>query len=176
MTAGAYQGPTGTRRPQGLSFSAVTEQDWEFLCRVYVESREDELAQVSWSEEAKMHFLREQFSLQRQHYASHYQGAELSVVRMHGQPVGRVYLFRGPRDLRLMEIAVTKAWRRRGLCRAMLLELLDESDARGVQVSLHVEPLNPIVPFYRSLGFVEAEDRGAYVYMTRQPQSAIAAG
>jgi ribosomal protein S18 acetylase RimI-like enzyme len=171
---GAFRGPAGAHRPEGLSFTAVTDQDWEFLCQVYVESREDELAPVPWPDAAKRHFLTEQFGLQRQHYATHYQGAELSVVRMHGQPVGRVYLFRGPADLRLMEVAVTKAWRRRGLCRAMLLELVDESDQRGIQVSLHVEPLNPIVPFYRSLGFTDTEDRGAYTYMVRPARHALA--
>lgn len=158
-----------------LSFTSVGSDDWPFLARVYADSRAEELAPVPWPEQAKADFLRQQFELQKLHYDTHYQGASMWVVRWEGEPVGRVYVFRGATDIRLMEVAVLRSWRRRGIGRAILTELVAESDRRGIPLSLHVEPLNPIVPFYRALGFAQVEDRGAYVFMRRLPVAPDAA-
>lgn len=156
-------------RPGPLSFTAVGSDDWRFLAQVYADSRAEELAPVPWPDEAKADFLRQQFELQRLHYDTHYQGASLWVVRWDSEPVGRVYVFRGASDIRLMEVAVLRSWRRRGIARSILAELVHESDRHGIPMSLHVEPLNPIVPFYQSLGFAQVEDRGAYIFMRRMP-------
>lgn len=160
-------------RPPGLDFRAVTDADWPLLARVYAESRAEELAPVPWPQAAKDAFLAQQFEFQRRHYATHYAGADLWVVQLHGEPIGRVYVYRSATELRLMEIALLAAWRGRGLGRAMLEELLDEADRSTRAVTLHVEPNNPVLRLYQRLGFSTVEQRGAYLYMHRPARAAV---
>lgn len=167
MTARAYLQQGHPARPEGLSFSPVGEDDWPLLARVYADSRASELAPVPWPQEQKDEFLRQQFEAQRLHYDTHYVGADLCVVRWHDQPIGRVYVYRSPSELRLMDIAILQPFRGQGLGRAMINELLDEADQCGLAVSLHVEHQNPVRRLYEQLGFEWVEDRGAYVFLRR---------
>lgn len=161
-------------RPAGLAFSTVTDADWPFLANVYADSRAEELAQVPWPEESKAAFLRQQFEAQRLHYSTHYAGADLHVVHWQEQPAGRVYVYRGGSELRLMDIAILRTFRGQGLARAMLTELLEEADAAGLQLSLHVEHENPVRRLYQRLGFEVKEERGAYVFMCRPARAQAA--
>lgn len=166
----AFAAASHPTRPSGLAFRPVTEADWPFLGRVYAESRAEELAPAPWPQAVKDAFLAQQFELQKQHYQTHYAGAALWVVCMHAESVGRVYVYRSPSELRLMDIALLTAWRGRGLGRAMLAELLDEADQTGKAVSLHVEPGNAVLRLYRREGFEQVEERGAYLFMRREPR------
>jgi ribosomal protein S18 acetylase RimI-like enzyme len=173
LTDRAFLQDSHRARPVGLSFSVVGEADWPLLAQVYADSRAEELAPVAWPQAQKSAFLTQQFEAQRLHYATHYSGADLSVVRLHGQPIGRVYVYRSASELRLMDIALLTAFRGRGLGSAMLTELLDEADGAGQVVSLHVEHQNPVRRMYDRLGFEWVEERGAYVFLRRPVHSRI---
>lgn len=167
MSALAFLQHGHPARPDGLSFSPVSEDDWPLLAQVYAESRASELAPVPWPQAQKDAFLKQQFEAQRLHYATHYVGADLCVVRLHNEAIGRVYVYRSATELRLMDIALLTAFRGRGLGSAMLSELLDEADGAGLVVSLHVEHQNPVRRLYDRLGFELVEERGAYVFLRR---------
>src|SRR5690348_16787850 len=88
------------------SLRPVTSDDAEFLYRVYASTREEELSAVPWPPEQKEAFLRMQFSAQDKHYRAHYAGATYDVILVDGVPAGRLYVYRTPREIRVMDIAL----------------------------------------------------------------------
>jgi len=156
-------------RPAGLSLRPMADADLPFLSDVYADSRAEELAPVPWPDHTKRDFLQQQFELQHAHYRSHYAGADFQLIEIDGQAAGRLYVFRSPLDIRLMDIALLRAYRRRGIATALLSDLICESEKSGIPISLHVEANNPVMNLYLRLDFSHVEDRGIYQFMRRVP-------
>lgn len=151
----------------------ATEADREFLLSVYASTREEELAQVSWEEGAREAFLEHQFSAQDHHYRTNYPGATFDVIEVEGEPAGRLYVHRGPDEIRIMDIALAPPFRGRGIGTGLLRELMEEAGASGRSLSIHVELNNPARRLYERLGFVPAGEHGVYVLMRwDQPNTA----
>lgn len=157
--------------PPGFLLRRETEDDFEFIIRLYASTRAEELAPVPWPEEAKQAFLRSQCELQHAHYQKHYLGAEFLVLERHSQPVGRIYLHQGTQEIRLMDIAFIPEQRGLGIGTRLLHALLTYAQAHNVTVTLHVEPLNPAQRLYARLGFRLLEERGAYHFLEWRPDS-----
>ena len=147
----------------------VEEADRAFLVNLYGSVREPELARVDWDEATKRSFVEQQFAAQDHHYRTNYPGATLDVVEVEGQPAGRLYVHRGPSDIRIMDIAMAPAFRRRGIGTGLLEELIAEAEGSGRKLSIHVEMENPARALYDRLGFVPAGEHGVYVLMERPP-------
>ena len=161
----AYEG-----RPAGVTFRPITDADHPFLRDLYAGVRAAELAPVAWPEEAKRRFLDEQFALQHQHYLKNYVGADLLLIGKDGAAIGRIYVYRTPAEIRLMDIALIPAERGRGIGSALLHELMDEARTASCQLTLHVEPDNPAQRLYQRLGFTLIEQRGVYDFLGWTPQ------
>jgi GNAT superfamily N-acetyltransferase len=99
-------------------------EDETFLIKLYVSTRETELAQMAWTEAQKADFLRWQFALQKLHYRAHFHDADFCIVEVEGCPIGRLCVHRGAHEIRLMDIALLPAWRRRGIGVALVQALL----------------------------------------------------
>jgi ribosomal protein S18 acetylase RimI-like enzyme len=147
------------------SLRPVTDADREFLIELYAGTREEELAQVAWDDAAKRSFLEQQFTAQDHHYRANYPGATLNVIEVDGVRAGRLYVHRGSDDIRIMDIAIAPAFRRRGVATELLEGLIEEARASGRSVSIHVELQNPARSLYERLGFVPAGEHGIYVLM-----------
>jgi ribosomal protein S18 acetylase RimI-like enzyme len=163
----AFAAPEHSSRQPGIVFRPVLDADLPFLADLYASTREAELAPVPWPDEAKRAFLLDQFNKQHDHYQQHYQGADYWVIERDGEPIGRVYVYRSPGEIRLMDIALLPEQRGRGLGSALLTELLDEADRQAAQITLHVEAENPVKRLYQRLGFVLIEQRGPYDFLSR---------
>src|SRR5688500_328403 len=111
---------------QALSLRPITDDDRDMLYRVYASTREDELAQVAWDDDQKAAFLRMQFDAQYSYYAEHYPKAQFQVILLNGEPVGRLYLDRRAREIRIVDIALLPEYRNRGIGTALLHEILAE--------------------------------------------------
>jgi GNAT superfamily N-acetyltransferase len=144
-------------------------QDAELLFRVYASTRAEELAAVPWDDAAKDGFLRAQFAAQDRWYREHYTGSSFDVVLIDGAPCGRLYVYRGEREIRVVDVALLPEHRGGGVGTALLRDLLDEGDAAGKRVTIHVERFNPALRLYERLGFAVAEDRGVYLLLERLP-------
>jgi ribosomal protein S18 acetylase RimI-like enzyme len=152
---------------------AADVADAEFLYRVYASTRYEELAPTGWSAEQTEAFLRSQFGLQHRHYRLHYPLARFDIVQVRGEPVGRLYVDRGRKDVRILDIALLPEFRRRGRGRSLLEAVLAEAGRRGQSVCLHVERSNPARGLYSRLGFEIVDDRGSvYLEMHWHPRRA----
>lgn len=164
----AFVTPSRWRRP-GVRFRPIDASDREFLAALYASTREEELAVVPWTADAKRAFLRQQFELQHEHYHRHYGSADFLLISRDDVPIGRVYVYRTDLELRLMEIALVPQVRGQGLGAALLHELMDEARATNAQLTLHVEPNNPACRLYERLGFALVENRGVYLFLGWKP-------
>ena len=75
----------------------------------------------------KIAFLDQQASFQQRHYDMAFAGAEHLVVLARGEPIGRFYLDRRSRRLRVVDISLLPEWRGRGLGAALLDMLQQEA-------------------------------------------------
>ena len=163
----AYAAENHSSRLPGITFRPINDADLPFLAELYVSTRTAELAPVPWPEETKRAFLLDQFAKQHDHYQQHYQGADYWLVESQAAPVGRVYVYRSPGEIRLVDIALLPQQRGHGLGTALLAELVDEADRHGARITLHVEADNPVKRLYQRLGFVLIEPRGPYEFLSR---------
>jgi ribosomal protein S18 acetylase RimI-like enzyme len=152
-----------------LRLRPVEDRDRAFLVELYGSTREEELAQVEWDDGTKRAFVEQQFGAQDAHYRANYPGATLDVIEVDGSRAGRLYVHRGPSDIRIMDIALAPPFRGRGIGTALLRGLMDEADASGRKLSIHVEMNNPARSLYNRLGFEPAGEHGVYVLMERLP-------
>ena len=120
---------------------------------------------VAWSDAEKLAFLQQQFDAQHAHWQRHYNDTDWLVVLHGGEPVGRLYLSRWPREHRIVDIAFLPEHRGKGLGTALLQDLLDEAGRAGKSLSIHVEKMNPAMSLYRRLGFVKEAEEGVYDLM-----------
>lgn len=158
-----------------VTLRPITDADLDFLHRLYATTREDELAQVDWTQEQKAAFVSQQFHAQHRYWQENYTNASWDVIELDGTPIGRLYVARWPNDIRIVDIALVPEQRGGGIGTGLLRELLAEGDASGRKVSIHVEIFNPARRLYERLGFVQAGDRGVYLLMERYPAAAQAA-
>lgn len=152
-----------------ISFRPETDQDAEFLYRLYASSREQEMQVVPWTDEQKEEFLRSQFQAQTLHYKKNYTEADYSIILLDGQAAGRLYLHQEPNDIRIMDIIVAPEHRRSGIGTMLLQEILDRARAAGHSVSIHVEQYNPALHLYERLGFRIIDTNGVYNLMEWRP-------
>ncbi|HEX9375501.1 MAG TPA: GNAT family N-acetyltransferase [Actinomycetota bacterium] len=156
----AIQTSTVTLRP-------ARPEDRDFLLAVYASTRAEEMAIVPWTDEQKDAFVRFQFEAQDRHYREHFARASFDVVLVGGDPAGRLYVDRGPAEIRVVDIAILPEFRGAGVGGMLLGELLNEAERTGRKVSIHVERFNRAIGLYRRMGFTPVADAGgdAYVLM-----------
>lgn len=159
---------------RGMGLRRETEQDTEFLRRLYISVRWEELAGVDWTDEAKLAFLGDQFVFQSRHYKRHYSGAAWGIVTDAGTPVGRLYLHQGPADLRIIDISMLPSHRGLGIGSSLIRAVFEQGRAAGTAVSIHVEVFNLAARrLYDRLGFVPGDTGGGvHLRMDWVPPSA----
>ena len=155
--------------PPLVHLRAATLDDTEFLAAVYAATRMEELAVTGWSDEQKAEFCWMQFTAQDSHYRQHYPTAEYSVIEVSGIPVGRLYVDRWSREIRIMDIAILPQHRGNGIATHLLESLQNEAAGTRQSLSIHVERFNPALRFYQRLGFRLTEDKGVYLLMEWTP-------
>jgi ribosomal protein S18 acetylase RimI-like enzyme len=154
----------------------ITPSDLEFLHRLYATTREDELKQVPWPDDAKAAFVRQQFEAQHAWWTEHYPGASFDMVLVGSEPAGRLYVDRWEREIRIVDVAVMPEWRGRGIGERLIRGVLAEGDAAGKPVSIHVEQFNRARRLYERLGFEYRDTAaGVYLLMERRPMMTTSA-
>jgi ribosomal protein S18 acetylase RimI-like enzyme len=146
--------------PGEVTLRPETEDDIPFLLAVYASTRADEMAMAPWTQEQKDQFVQMQFIFQRKHYLENYGGATFDIVMVAGCAAGRLYVFRGPSEIRIIDIALLPQYRGRGIGGELLTGILREARERGLIVSIHVERQNPALRLYQRLGFQLAGEQG----------------
>ncbi len=148
-----------------VTLRPLTPADEPLAFAVYASTREEELAPVPWSREQKEAFLRFQFHAQSTDYRLNYPDAQVDVILMDGEPVGRLYVDRRPDEIRIIDIAVLTAARGRGAGTFLLQNLCEEARRMKQPVTIHVEKNNPALRLYQRLGFRQVEELDLHFLM-----------
>lgn len=152
-------------KSSGLKFRIINQRDMGFLAELYASTRAEEVASTGWGENQTKLFLQQQFDAQHSHYQEQYPDADWLIVIKDRKRIGRLYLVRWPSQHRLIDIALVPDMQGQGLGVAMILDLMDEADAAGKALSLHVEKFNPAKDLYLKMGFETIQDKGVYDLM-----------
>lgn len=167
--------PAHRTTPGPLALRPIQPGDEEALHAIFAATREAERQQLGWSGPEWDAFTRQQFAAQHAQYMRSYANPTFSLV-LHGDSgddvAGRLYVDRTPAEIRIIDIALLPAHRGQGIARRLLQMLVDESDASGAPLGLHVERNNPALAWYARLGFAQQADRDVYLYLQRPPQPA----
>lgn len=148
----------------------MREDEAEISFAIYASTREQELAQVPWSQEQKNAFLRAQFAAQDSYYRQTFPNASYDLIVADSEVLGRLYIDRGPEAFLVIDLALLPAHRRHGLGTTLLERVLAEAGEAGKPVRIHVEQFNPARRLYERLGFEVVEDQGVYLLMESAPQ------
>ena len=152
---------------RSLALRPVSAEDYEDLVQIYAGTRADELAQVTWWDDAqKLAFCRMQYDSQKSEYDERFPAAEYDVILVEGRTVGRLWVGRDDAEIRLLDIALLPEARNRGIGAALLGRLIDESSRTGKRLRHMVFISNEGARrFYERLGFKVFEDVGGYLHM-----------
>jgi len=148
-----------------ISLRPITPEDESFLARLYASTREQELAQINWSDEQKALFCRLQFNAQTTDYQRNYPDASFDIIERDGVAAGRLLVLRSDDAVHVIDIALLPEHRGAGIGTKFLRELQEEAAAAGKKLSIHVEIFNPARRFYERLGFKQVEEKGVYLLM-----------
>ncbi len=148
----------------------ITDDDLPFLCQVYSSARAAELSAITWSDEEKAAFLRQQFAGQHRYYREHYADSQFMVILRRGQSIGRLYWRDNGVDASLLDISLLPESRGGGIGSAILSRLLERADQVCQSITLHVEPDSPARRLYCRNGFEVLANNGVYLKMRRPPR------
>lgn len=154
-----------------ISFRPIadTDEDLEFLYKMYASTRAEEMAMTTWSEQQKEEFLRMQFNLQHRQYMQNYKNATFEIILYNNKPAGRLYVDRRKDEIRIIDIALLPEYRRQGIGSKIMKDLIAEADKKSLPLSLHMEHNNAAMGLYERLGFKIKGDTGVYFFMERPP-------
>ena len=149
----------------------VSAQDDRFLSVVYAATRDDEMNRVPWDEERKATFLMEQFLAQKTDYERRFPSALHEIILFRDEPIGRIWVDRREREIRLLDIALLPEYRNRGVGSALIGRLQEEAARENLLLRHCVLKTNaPAIRFYKRLGFIPVDDMGMHELMQWRPQ------
>jgi GNAT superfamily N-acetyltransferase len=152
-----------------IGYRPFNDGDLALIERLYVSTREAEVAQAGWAEDVQRRFLAQQFEAQHSHYRTHYADMEWLIIERAGHPIGRLYLFEDDQEFQIVDITVGAEARGEGIGTAILEDVFDLARPTGKRVSIHVEKNNPARRLYVRMGFVMVQDQGVYDLMAWSP-------
>lgn len=135
-----------------------------FLLELYASTRAD-LAGLVGGDDGLRDLLRMQFKAQQQYYLARFPQAVAQLVLHDDKPVGRVVVERGAEALRLVDISLLPAFRRRGIGQHLLRLLMAQAAQAALPLRLSVLLGNPAQRLYQRLGFVAGAAAGIHLPM-----------
>lgn len=154
---------------RGIELRTESSADREFLTELFIQTRWAELQPTTWTDQQKLAFLVQQFTFQDAHYTRHYEGAARGIITRNAEPIGRLYLYALPGELRMVDIALLSAHRSQGIGAALIAAVLEEGQYRGDVVTIHVEAFNRARQLYQRLGFIDVGGDSIYRKMAWRP-------
>ena len=152
----------------------VQPADQEFLLALYADTRREEMATTGWPQQQIDEFLRMQFDAQRLDYARRFPDSDHDLVLAHGVPVGRIWVERGSKEIRLLDLAILSSHRNRGIGSKLLRGL--QAEARRSQRPLRHSVLKQnlaALRLYQRLDFVVVGDLATHHLMEWRDQLAV---
>lgn len=152
-----------------LLLREAVAQDQVFVDALYLDSRDD-LRALGVDPAVLGPLLQMQQRMQQAGVTANFPQAQHWIVQSHGEPIGRLIVDVGLRDVRVVDIAIISTARRAGAARAVLRALQAVAQAQPLDISLAVSKTNAAAQaLYRSLGFCVATHDEMFDQMVWKP-------
>jgi GNAT superfamily N-acetyltransferase len=151
--------------PSNITLRPVGPDDNEFLMEVYGSTRAEELALTPWTNEQRGAFIQHQFTAQQDHYSRNYPSASHEIIMSDGRQVGRIYVARLEREIRIIDLTLLPPERNAGIGSFLIKQLLVEAERTKRSVRIWVEEFNPSLHLFERLGFSRSEQQGIHLLM-----------
>ncbi|MEP6900139.1 MAG: GNAT family N-acetyltransferase [Actinomycetota bacterium] len=146
----------------------VSDEDREFIEKVYFSTRMDEFAILGWLPEQLEAFLKMQLDYQQKSYQMQFPNAENYVIKSENESVGRILTFCDENELRLIDIAVLPEFRGKGIGSFLITNLIEQAGKKNKKLALQVLKSNPkAFKLYQRLGFIVDGEDDLYFSMSR---------
>ena len=172
MSSGGVSFVTADGREVALR--PATPEDYEELVGVYASTRADELAQVTWWDDAqKLAFCRMQYDAQKDDYDQRYPDPQYDLILLEGRTAGRVWIGRDEELIHMLDISLLPWARGQGIGTALVRRLIEEARVSGKRLRHMVFVMNEGARrLYERLGFVVFEEvGGAHLHMEWRPEN-----
>lgn len=138
------------------------DADLPFQESLYATTRQEELDAAGFPQEMRAAFIQMQFNAQTVHYQKHYANASWDIIECQDQPVGRVIVYRGSEEWRVVDIAIMPEWRGRGIGSSVLQAIMSECAATGLPLRMTAFSQERAIHLYLRLGFRAFSDDGLF--------------
>jgi len=144
----------------------LTPADDAVLYPLFAAVRGEELGTDAWDPSVSGLVLRQQFDARRRGYLAEHRDAREYLITVDGVAAGWGMLDRTAPAWRLIDIAVVKAWRGRGVATGVIRRWQREAAAAGCRVTLSVlYGNNAAQALYERLGFRVVAETATHLEM-----------
>lgn len=154
-----------------MNLRDATTEDEGFLRQVYACTRAEEMAMVPWTDEQREAFLRFQFDAQDSYYRSQFPDASYQIILSDEVAVGRLYVYRNPTDIRILDITILPEHRAAGLGASLIRDLQAEAEQSNKPLTIWVENFNRSQSLFKRLGFSIIQEEGYNNLLEYRPES-----
>lgn len=152
-----------------VTLRTVEEVDETILLHLFFNSSPD-LQNMPIPDDAKSVLVRQQFLAEQYFLKTHFPDADVRVIFLNEQPIGRLNVHRGQEVYRILAIVLLPEFRSMGIGRSLLEDILHEAANCRKKVCLQVAWHNGSArALYERLGFEMVEDKGVYYEMQWTP-------
>lgn len=149
--------------PATVELRRATRGDEQFLRALFAEARLDVFATMPLDRAQLTQLVRMQFDAQAAGYRTAYPRSIDNVIVVDNAAAGRLWLDEDAESVHVLDIAVAKSYRRRGIARSVLGEIIDRARRSGRAVRLSVwHADDAALALYSSLGFRTRDDGSGY--------------
>jgi ribosomal protein S18 acetylase RimI-like enzyme len=151
----------------------IAQTDEPFLFALYADTRQEELAAVSWSDEQKDAFLKMQFQAQHLHYTTEFPLASLQILRLDDQSIGRLYLAEVDDKIKILDLTIAPDFRNKKIGSLLLEEILQDAQTKNKSVQIYLENYNPAQNLFLRFGFEVVAEEGLYQIWSKSANKEI---
>jgi|GEM_PF-1270770 len=148
----------------------VGDGDQQLLFAAYASSRQDDADLTSRHPESRRAVIEHEFESRQRSYPINFPRVEFFLLRLGGEPAGRVYLQLTPESVFVVDLVLLSGCRGRGHGSALLRDLVRQAHGSGRAVRLHVAKTNArAAALYQRLGFRAVEELAQHFLLELAP-------
>jgi ribosomal protein S18 acetylase RimI-like enzyme len=153
----------------GIELRPVGPEDETFLFQVHASARERDLSLTGWNDQQKNLFLQHQFAAQNNHYQRYFPNSAHQIIMLANLRVGRLWVDRKSDEIRILDLIVLPAHRRKGIGTKLLEELQDEANGTAKPLRITLEMNNPALAQFQRFGFAITGENGPHYLLEWRP-------